>query len=104
VLFLARNQRLQLSLSLSGFLTTRFLSAESDGFYSHTCGNGEVTKITADDFMRIYPDAMEAVWRVVQVMSIKPVPTKSFLTSVKSVFASSFCVLVNYTLILRHLF
>ena len=90
LLDLAKDHSLQLLLSLNGFFSTRFLSAEHEGFYSHKCGNGELSQITAEDFLKIYPDALGKVWRVVRVIPKTPMPRRSLALKIKDFFANCF--------------
>lgn len=90
ILVLVKNQGLELLLSLNGFPTKRFLSAGQEGLFSHTCGNGEVSEISAEDFLGIYPDALGKVWRVVRVVSKKPVSRKSLALTIKGLLANCF--------------
>ena len=90
LLDLAKDHSLQLLLSFNGFQTTRFLGAEYNGLYFHKCGNGELSQITAEDFLRIYPDALGNVWRVVRVISKRPVPRRSLVLKIKDFFANCF--------------
>ena len=85
VLDLAKDHSLELSLSLNGFLTKRFLSLEREGVYSHKFGNGAVHKLYAEDFLRIYPDAHGKVWRVDRVLSKEPAVHKSLALSIKGI-------------------
>jgi len=90
LLDLAKNHSLELSLSLNGFLTKRFLSLEREGVYSHKFGNGAVHEISAEDFLRIYPDAHGKVWRVDRVISKEPVSRRSLVLKIKNFFANCF--------------
>lgn len=90
LLDLAKDHSLELSLSLNGFLTKRFLSLEREGFYSHKFGNGAVHEIYAEDFLRIYPDAHGKVWRVDRVLSKEPASCRSLVLKIKGFFANCF--------------
>ena len=90
LLDLAKDHSLQLLLSINGFLTTRFLGAEYNGLYFHKCGNGELSQITAEDFLRIYPDSLGKVWRVVRQISKTPMPRRSLVLKMKDFFANCF--------------
>ena len=87
LLVLAKDQSLELELSLNGFLTRRFLSAEHQGIYSHKGGNGDVSEISAEDFLRIYPVALGKVWRVVRKIPKMPAPHRPLVDSIKDFFA-----------------
>ena len=67
-----------------------FLGAEYNGLYSHKCGNGELSQITAEDFLRIYPDSLGKVWRVVRQISKTPMPRRSLVLKIKNFFANCF--------------
>ena len=95
LLGLAKDHSLELSLSLNGFLTTRFLSAEHEVLYSHKFGNGEVTYISAQDFLRIYPDTLGKVWRVVRLVSKEPAAHKSLALTIKNLTLSFKGILAN---------
>ncbi len=88
LLDLAKDQNLELLLSLNGFLTTRFLGAEYQGIYTHKCGNGELSQMTAEDFLRIYPATLGKVWRVVRGIPKEPVPDKSLALTIKGFIAN----------------
>ena len=90
LLDLAKDHSLELSLSLNGFLTNRFLGAEYNGLYFHKCGNGELSQITAEDFLRIYPDAHGNVWRVDRVITKEPASRRSLVLKIKGFFANCF--------------
>lgn len=90
LLDLAKDHSLQLLLSINGFLTTRFLGAEYNGLYFHKCGNGELSQITAEDFLRIYPDALGKVWRVVREIPKTPMSRRSLVLKIKDFFANCF--------------
>ena len=52
LLDLAKGHSLELSLSLNGFLTKRFLCLEREGVYSHKFGNGAVHELSSEDLSR----------------------------------------------------
>jgi hypothetical protein len=96
VLVLAKNQSMELLLSLNGFLTKRFLSSEKEGVYFHKVDNGDLVTISAEDFLRIYPDTLGKAWRVVRVVPEKQTPRRSLVTLIKDFLVSCFCLTVYF--------
>ncbi len=92
VIDLAKDHNLELMLSLNGFSTSRYLGHECHGFYSHKSGTGDAVEITADDFLRIYPNSHGNVWRVVQLSKSEPYKKapQSLPVTIKGFFASCF--------------
>ena len=103
ILDLAKDKHLRLLLLLDGgFFTNRSLSREFDGSYLHQGGNGDATQLSAEDFLRIYPDTLGKVWSVVDASNKPKLPGVQFnpLSRIKAFFASSFCLLAFSRMIL----
>ena len=92
VIDLAKDHNLELMLSLNSFLTRRFLGHECHGFYSHKSGTGDGVEITADDFLRIYPNSHGNVWHVLRASKAirSQAPDKSVALKAKGFLASLF--------------
>lgn len=67
VLALAKEFGLKLSFIFSPGLETSqslALNLSNEEFYSHQIAKGDITDISAQTFLRIYPDSLGKVWRV----------------------------------------
>lgn len=83
VLALSKSHNLKLEFKFAcNFWSSQSLSSDYDGYYSHQITDGDINRVSTEDFLRIYPDSLGKVWRVERKTSVAQKP----LTGIDALF------------------